>query len=98
MSSNLETIKRTLRSLDREIKKEYKAEVIGLFGSYTRGEQKEGSDIDILVRFSEGATLLDFVGLANFLEEKLKIKVDIVSERAVRPELKEQILSEVVTV
>lgn len=84
--------------MDREIKKEYKAEVIGLFGSYTRGEQKEGSDIDILVRFSEGATLLDFVGLANFLEEKLKIKVDIVSERAVRPELKEQILSEVVTV
>lgn len=98
MSSNLETIKKTLRNLEGEIKKEYRAEVIGLFGSYTRGKEKEGSDIDILVRFLEGATLLDFVGLANFLEEKLKIRVDIVSERAVRPELKEQILSKVVTV
>ncbi len=98
MSSNVETIKKNLRDLEDEIKKEYRAEIIGLFGSYTRQEQKEGSDIDILVRFLEGATLLDFVGLANFLEDKLKIKVDIVSERAVRPELRKQILDEVVTV
>jgi len=94
----LERIKKTLRSLEEEIREKYRAEIVGLFGSYVRGEQKDTSDIDILVRFLEGATLFDFVGLANFLEEKLGIKVDIVSERAIRPELKKQILSEVVAV
>jgi len=57
---------------------------------------KRESDIDIVVRFREGATLFDLVELAEFLENKLGIKVDIVSERAVRPELKESILKEIV--
>ncbi len=88
----------TLKNLEEEIRKEYKAEVIGLFGSYVRGEQKKDSDLDILVRFHEGATLFSLIGLADFLEEKLNVKVDIVSDRAIRQELKEQILSEVVIV
>jgi hypothetical protein len=52
--------------------------------------------VDILVRFVEGATLFDFVGLADFLEEKLGVKVDVVSDRAVREELRDEILKEVV--
>lgn len=94
----LDEIKEALRSLQEEIKEEYRAEIIGIFGSYARKEEKAGSDIDILVRFYEGATLFDFVGLADFLEERLNVKVDIVSERAIRQELKEQILKEVVMV
>ncbi|MGC8720946.1 MAG: nucleotidyltransferase family protein, partial [Thermodesulforhabdaceae bacterium] len=70
---------------------------IGVFGSYARGEQKAQSDIDILVRFKDGATLFDFVGLAEFLEEKLGIKVDLLSERAIRPELKENVIKELVS-
>ncbi|MGC9005935.1 MAG: nucleotidyltransferase family protein, partial [Candidatus Micrarchaeia archaeon] len=69
----------------------------GVFGSYARGEQKAQSDIDILVRFKDGATLFDFVGLAEFLEEKLGIKVDLLSERAIRPELKENVIKELVS-
>ncbi len=87
-----------LRHLENRISEDYKAEIVGLFGSYARGEQKKGSDIDILARFGEKATLFDFVGLADFLEEKLKVKVDLVSERAIRPELKGQILKEVIKV
>ena len=98
MNRGLEKILRTIKDLQEEIKKEYKAKIIGLFGSYVRGEQKESSDVDILVRFFEGATLFDFVGLAEFLEEELDVKVDVVSERALRPELKEQILKEVIAV
>lgn len=60
---------------------DYKAKIVGLFGSYVRGVQTESSDVDILVRFLEGATLLDLVGLANFLEEELHVKVDIVPVR-----------------
>jgi len=92
----LDEITRELEKIKEEISTQFKAEIIGLFGSYVRGEQKEGSDLDILVRFNEGASLFDYIGLADFLEEKLQLKVDVVSERAVRPELRDQILKEVI--
>jgi predicted nucleotidyltransferase len=98
MNRELKEIKGALGRLERQIRKEYKAEIIGLFGSYVRGEQKDESDVDVLVRFLDGATLFDFVGLADFLEERLSLEVDIVSERALRPELREQILKDVVSV
>ena len=98
MNRELEEIKGALGGLGEQIRKEYKAEIIRLFGSYVRGEQNRESDVDVLVRFLEGATLFDFVGLADFLEERFSLDVDIVSERAIRPELREQILKEVVAV
>ena len=98
MNRELEEIKGALGRLEGQIRKEYKAEIIGLFGSYVRGEQKGESDVDVLVRFLDGATLFDFVGLADFLEERLSLEVDIVSERALRPELREQILKDVISV
>jgi len=94
-----ETIKEiinTLNSFREIIRKEYKAEVIGLFGSYVRGEQKETSDIDVIVKFLDDASLFDLVGLADFLEEKLGIKVDIVPIDTIRTEIKEDILREAV--
>ncbi|HHV81354.1 TPA: nucleotidyltransferase, partial [bacterium] len=60
-----------LRSLQIEIEEKYNAEVIGIFGSFVRGEEKETSDIDVLVDFNESADLFDLVGLSLFLEEKL---------------------------
>ncbi len=98
MNKEVEEIRRTLKSLEEQIRKEYKAEILGLFGSYVRGEHRGSSDVDILARFLEGATLFDFVGLADFLEEKLNLRVDVVSDRAIRQELREQILKEVVRV
>lgn len=87
-----------LASLKDVIRERHKAEIIGIFGSYARGEYKEGSDADILVRFLDGATILDFVGLAEFLEEELGVKVDLVSERALKEDIKEIILSETIKV
>jgi predicted nucleotidyltransferase len=49
-----ETIE-ALKKLKDEIRRKYRAEIKGIFGSYVRGEQKESSDIDILVVFFEGA-------------------------------------------
>lgn len=98
MNKELNAIIRTIKELREQVRKEYKAEIIGIFGSYARGEQRESSDVDILVKFLEKATLFDLVGLGDFLEEQLNVKVDIVSERAVRPELKEQIFQEVIAV
>lgn len=98
MGENTGKIIQILRSLREQIRRNYKAEVIGVFGSYARGEERGKSDLDLLVRFLQGANFFDFVGLSDFLEEKLGLKVDIVSERAVRKELKESILKEVLAV
>jgi len=96
MRKKVNEIINVLSGLREEIRSKFKAEIIGVFGSYVRGEQKKSSDIDILVRFLEGATLFDFVGLANFLEEKLNIKVDIVPIDTIRKEIKEDVLKEAI--
>jgi len=93
----LKEIKKSLKSLKEEIRKQYKAEIVGIFGSYVRGKQKKRSDLDVLVKFYEGATLFELVGLSIFLEEKLGIKkVDVVPYDAVREELRDKILNEAV--
>lgn len=92
----LEKIKGILKDLKREIRNKYKAELLGIFGSFARGEQTSESDLDVLVLFDTDATLFDFVGLAIFLEEKLGIKVDIVPQDTLRKEIKEKVLSDVV--
>ena len=94
----LEEVKRIIREHQEEIRTRFRAEVIGLFGSVARGEGGSESDVDILVRFDEGASLFELVGLGDFLEEKLGCKVDIVSDRAVKPELRESIMRDLVRV
>lgn len=87
-----------IRKLKPKIMKRYKAKEIELFGSIVRGEQSGASDIDLLVEFEEGADLLDLTGLAIFLEEELRRKVDVVPKRALREELRESVLREAVLV
>lgn len=94
----LEQIQNILILTKPDVKKRYNVKELGIFGSYSRGEQKRTSDIDILVKFSPKASLFDFVGLGNYLEERLKMKVDIVSENGIRPELRRNILKGVLKV
>ena len=91
-----EEIIQTLKSHKVELKNKFKVEEIGLFGSYIRGEQKEKSDIDILVEFDEPVSLLGLVGAENHLSELLGIKVDLVPKKDLRPELRENIIKEAV--
>lgn len=92
-----EHILATLRDLKAEIRARFRVKELGVFGSVIRGEQRDGSDIDILVDFDEGASLFDLAGLALFLEERLQQKVDVVPKRALRAELREAVLREVAT-
>ncbi len=62
----------------------YDAEMIGVFGSYTRNENTVESDIDILVRFKSTLSLLQLVQVENQISQKLGIKVDLVTEGAVK--------------
>lgn len=71
---------------------EYNPEMIGVFGSYARNENKSNSDIDILVRFKSTLSLLQLVHVENLLSKKLGIKVDLVTEGAIKNKiLKESI-------
>ena len=88
---------RIIRSRKPELTKKYRVKEIGIFGSYVRGEEKGRSDLDILVDFFEVPDLRVFVGLADYLEDVLKKKVDLVRKPAIRDELREQILGEVVS-
>jgi len=65
-----------------------------LFGSVVRGEARPESDIDILVEFSRPVGLLAFVGLKNRLAELLGRPVDLVTPEALKPTLRDGILSE----
>jgi len=97
----MKEIKKILKILEDTkeiIYKKYKVKKLGVFGSYIKSEQQDMSDIDILVDFSEGADLIDFIGLALFLEERLGCKVDLVPDRALRDELKDAIHREAVYV
>ena len=94
----LKHIQNILASSKAELRKRYNVKELGIFGSYARGQQRKTSDVDILVKFSPDASLFDFVGLGNYLEDKLKIKVDVVSERGIRPELRGNIVKGVLKV
>lgn len=76
----------------------YNIKKIGVFGSFARGEAKEGSDIDLLVEFSEPVSLFTFVELKENLENILGCKVDLITEKALKPRIKERILKEVVDI
>lgn len=65
-----------------------------VFGSYTRGDYKKGSDIDILVDLPRGKTLFDLSDLQIKLEDALRKKVDLVTYKSLHPFLRDRILSE----
>jgi hypothetical protein len=79
------------------LKRKYRISKIGVFGSYSRNEATEESDVDILVEFEEPIGL-DFVLLAEELELLLGNKVDLVSSKAVKPRLKKYIEEDLIYV
>jgi predicted nucleotidyltransferase len=64
--------------------KDYNILKVGIFGSFARGDNKKGSDLDILVEFKESPSLLTLIKLENELSEILGIKVDIVTTGALK--------------
>jgi len=96
----IEEIKKRLAELKPSLKERFKVASIGVFGSYLRGGAKRGSDLDVLVEFDEsaGLSLLDFIGLEDYLSDALGVKVDLVEKSALKPRIGKRILEEVVNV
>ena len=95
-SWDLSLLQENLNSLKPFLSRKFKVKKIGLFGSIVNGKTHKSSDIDILVEFSQIVDLLDFVALERYLSEQTGAKVDLVSKKALRPEFRDAILSEVV--
>jgi hypothetical protein len=89
-SSNIEHILRNLKPI---LSDKYEVERIGYFGSFARGEQNVDSDIDILVEFRRPLGWA-FFDLQEFLEKELNRKVDLVSSKALKSQLRDEILSQ----
>ena len=72
----------------------YDVKFAGLFGSYARGEQLKGSDIDILVALRRPTGLIRFIGLENDLSRVLHRKVDLVSHQSLPPRIRTAALAD----
>jgi len=92
----LAEIQEILRQKKPILRERFKVKEIGIFGSFVRGEEKDTSDLDILVELERPVGLIKFVGLQNYLSDELGEKVDLVTISALKPRIKENILSEVV--
>ena len=77
-----------------ELARQCRAHKVSVFGSLVRGEMHADSDIDFLVDFDEEYSLLDLAGLLVGLEDLLGCKVDVVPRRALRPFLRDTVISE----
>ncbi len=69
---------------------------VRVFGSVARGDATAGSDLDLLVKMKPGASLLDLIAIKQDLEDLLGIRVDIVTEKALSPYIKDDVLSHAV--
>lgn len=88
-----EKIKEIIRG-HKEILKKYRVKSVALFGSYVRNEQKEDSDIDLLVEFEED-TYHNFINLIFSLQELLKKEITVVSREDLSPYIQPYVLKEI---
>ncbi len=95
---NIDEATAILREHKAEVVRKYRVTEIGIFGSFVRGEQKRRSDVDILVEFDQRNIpgLLTLIEMEGYLEKLLRKKVDLVRKGGIRPELRKNILKEVV--
>ncbi len=94
----LENVVATLGRLKPELETLYHVGSVAVFGSYAHGEDTPSSDLDLLVSFTEAPSLLTFIAIEDFLSETLGVKVDLVMEEALKPNIGRRIHKDLVRV
>jgi len=87
---NLNQIQDILASYKDELFGKFRIKNMAIFGSYARNEQNGDSDVDILVEF-DSPIGIEFIDLANYLENVLKVDVDLVSRHGIKPKYFDEI-------
>ena len=77
-----------------QIASSYGARNVRVFGSVARGDARPSSDLDLLIQLAPGRSLLDIIAIKQDLEDLLGCKVDVVTEAALSPYIREQVLRE----
>jgi len=95
---NRSTTLRLLTEHKKELVQRYGVSRLALFGSVARDAAQQGSDVDVLVAFDGPATSERYFGVQFYLEDLLGCPVDLVTEKALRPELRPYIEKEAVHV
>ena len=80
----------------KAVTQKLKPTLLGIFGSYARGEENEKSDLDILIDFETKVNLLELIGIEQEISERLGIKVDLITLRSVNASLKPYIESDLI--
>lgn len=93
----LDDIMSQLRALQPDLRRRYPIREMGVFGSYVRGEQRDDSDLDVLVELGDEVTLIDYVGLQLELSDALGLKVDLANKKTLKRRIGQRILAEVRT-
>jgi uncharacterized protein len=93
---NLETLRSTNRQTILALAKRHGAANVRVFGSVARGDVSEASDIDLLVELEPGRSLMDLGGLLMDLQAAMGVRVDLATERMLRPEIRERVIAEAV--
>lgn len=84
-AASLAEVLGVLRARRAEIREKYKVDLIGVVGSFARGEARDDSDVDVWAEFLRGATLFKLGGAVSELEEALGRRVDLVDRDRVKP-------------
>jgi predicted nucleotidyltransferase len=98
MKKKIDQIIMKLQENKPVLEEKYGVKNLEVFGSYVLGEQKKGSDLDVLVDFYKTIDLFKYIELENYLGETLGVKVDLVMRDALKPRIKDRILNEAIPV
>lgn len=95
---NKEAVLTQLRDRAEEIRRRFSVKALWVFGSIVRGEAADKSDVDVLVTFDQRANFDTFMDLKFYLEELLGTGVDLVTDKALRPQIRRAIEQEMIDV
>lgn len=95
MAKTLEETRCELRALLPELRQRYPISYLGVFGSWVRGEQREGSDLDLLVDFDGSMDLFAYARLQEEIGHRLGVRVDLVHRPGLKPAIGRNVLREV---
>ncbi|MDO3377839.1 nucleotidyltransferase family protein [Geoalkalibacter halelectricus] len=95
---DVQQVAERLRQEIPRLRRDYSVRSLGLFGSYVRGEQRRGSDLDVLVEFSEVPGMLRFLDLERDISRLVGIPVDLVQKEALKPAIGRRIEKEVLPI
>jgi predicted nucleotidyltransferase len=93
---NFNGLSKDKRQAVLQIARRHGAYNVRIFGSFARGHARPDSDLDFLVDLEQGRSLFDLGGLLMELQELLGCRVDIVTEKGLRPRIRERVLREAV--